>query len=103
MDESAGSADKEMDTIENSLDYKLNALKETWVGTIQDLGDRGMFGEIISGLTGISDAIGGLLVGLQQVSSFGGNISSLGGTLGTVVGLVQSLTGHGENVLRPSL
>ena len=103
MDESAGSADKEMDTIENSLDYKLNALKETWVGTIQDLGDRGMFGEIISGLTGISDAIGGLLVGLQQISSLDGNISSLGGTLGTVVGLVQSLTGHGGIVLRPSL
>lgn len=103
MDESAGSADKEMDTIENSLDYKLNALKETWVGIIQDMSDRGTLGGIINGLTGISDAIGGLFNGLQQISSLDGNISSLGGTLGTVVGLVQSLTGHGENVLRPSL
>lgn len=103
MDESAGSADKEMDTIENSLDYKLNALKETWVGIIQDMSDRGTLGGIINGLTGISDAIGRLFNGLQQISSLDGNISSLGGTLGTVVGLVQSLTGHGEIVLRPSL
>lgn len=103
MDESAGSADKEMDTIENSLDYKLNALKETWVGIIQDMSDRGMLGDIINGLTSISNALGGLFNGLQQISSLGGNISSLSGTLGTIFGLVQSLTGHGENVLRPSL
>lgn len=103
MDESAGSADKEMDTIENSLDYKLNALKETWVGIIQDMSDRGMLGDIINGLTSISNALGGLFNGLQQISSLDGNISSLGGTLGTIFGLVQSLTGHGENVLRPSL
>lgn len=103
MDESAGSADKEMDTIENSLDYKLNTLKETWVGIIQDMSDRGMLGDIINGLTSISNALGGLFNGLQQISSLDGNISSLGGTLGTIFGLVQSLTGHGENVLRPSL
>lgn len=103
MDESAGSADKEMDTIENSLDYKLNALKETWVGIIQDMSDRGMIGDIINGLTSISNALGGLFNGLQQISSLDGNISSLGGTLGTIFGLVQSLTGHGENVLCPSL
>lgn len=103
MDESAGSADKEMDTIENSLDYKLNALKETWVGIIQDMSDRGMLGDIINGLTSISNALGGLFNGLQQISSLDGNISSLGGTLGTIFGLVQSLTGHGENVLCPSL
>ena len=103
MDESAESADKEMDTIENSLDYKLNALKETWVGIIQDMSDRGMLGDIINGLTSISNALGGLFNGLQQISSLDGNISSLGGTLGTIFGLVQSLTGHGENVLCPSL
>lgn len=40
MDESASSADKEMDTIKSSLEYKLNALQETWTGTIQNIMKR---------------------------------------------------------------
>lgn len=37
MENAAGSADKEMEKIYNSLEYKLNALKETWVGVAQNL------------------------------------------------------------------
>ena len=37
MDKAAGSADDEMEIIKDSIDYKLNALKETWVGTAQAL------------------------------------------------------------------
>ena len=41
---------------------------------------------------------------LKGVTSLSDRLNSLGsfGTIGTLVGLVQSITGHGENVLRPS-
>lgn len=58
MDESAGSSDKEMETIEQSLEYRINALKETWVGTIQQMVDRGDLGTIVDGLTKLSEGIG---------------------------------------------
>lgn len=58
MDESAGSSDKEMSTIEQSLEYKINSLKETWVGTVQQMIDRGDIGKVVDALTKISEAIG---------------------------------------------
>lgn len=58
MDEAAGSSDDEMSIIEQSLTYKINALKETWVGTVQDMVDRGDLGTIVDGLTKVSEIIG---------------------------------------------
>lgn len=58
MEDAAGSADAEMSIIEQSLEFKLNALKQTWVGTAQAMIDRGDFGTIIDGLTKLSEAIG---------------------------------------------
>ena len=40
MQNSAGSAEKEMSIIEESMEYKLNALKETAVGVFQNLIQR---------------------------------------------------------------
>lgn len=57
MTQAAGSADKEMEIIQESLDYKLNKLKETWVGFAQDLIDRGVLGKLIDGLTALSDIL----------------------------------------------
>ena len=58
MDGAAGSADKEMSTVESSIDYKLNKLQQTWVGTIQNIVDRGDLGTAIDSLTKLSEAIG---------------------------------------------
>ena len=58
MENAAGSADAEMEIIQESIDYKLNALKETWVGVAQTLIDRGTIGQIVDGFTRISEAIG---------------------------------------------
>ena len=57
MDEAAGSSNDEMSIIEQSLTYKINALKETWVGAVQDIVDRGDLGTIIDGLTKLSEGI----------------------------------------------
>ena len=61
MEQSAGSADREMETVESSLEYKLNSLKETWVGTAQAIIDRGDLGTVIDGITKISEVLGTLI------------------------------------------
>ena len=71
MGESAGSSDKEMEAVESSLSYKINALKETWVGCVQDMIDRGDLGTIVTGLTKVSEAITFLLDKLGILGSIG--------------------------------
>ena len=92
MEDAAGSADAEMGIIQESIDYKLNALQQTWVGTIQNIVDRGDLGKVIDGLTKLSEAIGWVI-----------DKAGLLGTAGIGIGLIQSLTGHGKIVLCPSL
>lgn len=58
MEQSAGSAEAEMEAVESSIEFKINALSQTWVGTVQNLIDRGDIGTIVDGLTKISEAIG---------------------------------------------
>lgn len=71
MDESAGSSEAEMSAIESSLSYKINALKETWVGCVQDMIDRGDLGTIVTGLTKVSEAITFLLDKLGILGTIG--------------------------------
>lgn len=73
MDEAAGSSDREMETVKESLEYKINALKETWVGTAQDILDRGDLGKIIDALTTVSEAIGSVTsnIGLLKAAALG--------------------------------
>lgn len=47
-----------MAAVESSIEFKINALSQTWVGTVQNLIDRGDIGTIVDGLTKISEAIG---------------------------------------------
>ena len=61
MENSAGSSDKEMSAIESSLEYKINKLKETWVGTVQEMVDKGSLGKLVDGLTKLSEALGALI------------------------------------------
>ena len=48
-------------------------MKETWVGTLQDLIDRGEIGVIVDGLTKISEAIGFIVdkIGLLNLGGLG--------------------------------
>lgn len=73
IDKSAGSADKEMSTVEQTLSYKINALKETWVGCAQQILNRGDLSIAISGLNGVSKVITGLIdnVGLLKTAVMG--------------------------------
>lgn len=73
MNESAGSSEAEMSAIESSLSYKINSLKETWVGTAQQLIDRGTIGTVVDGLTKISEVIGSIIdnLGLLKIAALG--------------------------------
>lgn len=71
MDKSAGSSEAEMSEIESSLSYKINALKETWVGCVQDMVDRGDLGTIVTGLIKVSEAVTFLLDKLGILGSIG--------------------------------
>ena len=69
MDNAAGSADKEMETAKQSITYKLNELKQTWVGTVQDIANRKDLSLIMSGLIGVSKGLGFVIGKLGLIPS----------------------------------
>ena len=71
MDNAAGSSDKEMETAKQSITYKLNELKQTWVGTVQDIANRDDLGKIVDGLIDLSSAIGFVIDKLGLVGTVG--------------------------------
>lgn len=94
MENSAGSAEAEMSKVEETITFKINALKETWTGFLQELVNRDALKGAIDGLTTLSEGItslgtvgtvtlaGGLLAGLKilskQTDDTGQKIFSLG-------------------------
>lgn len=76
MTHSAGSAEAEMSTIAESLEYKLNALKETGTGIFQNLFKREDFGAVVDALTSILGVVDTLT---EKLGLFG--------TIGVGVGL----------------
>ena len=60
MQNSAGNAEKEMSVIMDSLDYKINQLKETGTGLFQNIFQTDDMGNIISLLTGLLNILNGL-------------------------------------------
>ena len=79
MDGAAGSADKEMSTVESSIDYKLNKLQQTWVGTIQNIVNRGDLGIVIDSLTKLSEAIGWVIDKLGILGTVGIGAGAIAG------------------------
>lgn len=54
MQDSAGNAMQEMEKVYDSLDYKLNQFKETWVGVAQNLIQTDQFKGVVDVLTALS-------------------------------------------------
>lgn len=83
MANSAGSANREMETAAEAISYHLNDLKETWVGISQSLFKQDTVNGFIDALTSISEIIekivsklgllsttltaGGLFVGIKSI------------------------------------
>ena len=88
MEGAAGSADAEMSIVEESIDFKLNKLQQTWVGTIQNIVDRGDLGTAIDGLTKLSEAIGWAI-----------DKAGMLGTIGIGAGIFAGIKNVGINTL----
>lgn len=83
MAKSAGNADAEMEVITQSLEFKLNALKETGVGIFQNMFPQSEIG-------GAIDLLTGLLQILQALTSVLGGWGTLSVGVG-IVALVKNL------------
>ena len=79
MSESAGSSEREMDIIRDSLEFKLNSLRETWVGTLSEIADRGVVGGFLDSLNSISEGVSGVI---EKI----GILPTTAGVLGTMFG-----------------
>ena len=73
MENAAGSADREMGIIRDSLEYKINALKQTWVGVLQEITDRTDIGNVIDTITNVSEGLGKIIsdLGLLKTAIIG--------------------------------
>ena len=73
MKGAAGSSDREMDIIRDSIAFKLNEIKQTWVGVLQEIADRGTIKGILDFINNISSGLGGIVenLGLIQTAIIG--------------------------------
>lgn len=90
MENSAGSADAEMSKVEQTISYKINALKQTWVGFLQDMVNRNAVKGVIDALTSISNGF----------ISFGapGVIGGIAALTAAVIKLNEVTTESGEKI-----
>lgn len=71
MANSAGSAEKEMSVIMDSIDYKVNRLKETTTGVAQNLFKRDDMKIVVDGFTSVMNIIDSLTSKLGLFGSIG--------------------------------
>lgn len=90
----SGSALQEAEKSANNLSGSLEKLSNDWTSFVQNIVNSDGLKTGVNLLDGLLKVVTSLSDGLNSLGSFG--------TIGTLVGLVQSITGHGENVLRPS-
>jgi len=70
MANSAGSADREMSIVTESISYHLNQLKETWTGIAQDVFQSEQIIAVTDALTDMSNVIGVVVKALGPVGAF---------------------------------
>lgn len=108
MVNSAGSAEAEMENIYQSLDYKLNALQETWVGVAQNLFDTDQMKLVVDGLIALSDAVDwltdklglfgtvGLVVIIGHLVKFRSTISTINSAVAPVLNTLSTMSFDGS-------
>ena len=105
----SGSALQEAEKSANNWSGTLNKVSNSWTKLVSELAESDSIITLLNLVNDLIQAFDGLADTLNSVSKFfsGGFLgldgSSFGGNIGNIVGLVQSLTGHGKIVLCPSL
>lgn len=93
IENSYGSADKEMKIIQESINYKINELKETWVGTVTEMIDRGDIGTIVEELTKLSEILGVVITPLTKLITKFVSLFGIVGSGAITFGTIASLKG----------
>ena len=75
MSNSAGDANREMDVVTNSLEYKINKLKETGTGIWQNIFPREDIGNVVDGATSVLNVVDSLT---EHLGLFGTAAAALG-------------------------
>lgn len=97
-----GSAKQEADKSANNWSGTLNKISNSWTELVSKFAESDSIITVLNLVNDLTQALGNLADASNSINKFfsggifGLDSSSLGGTLGNVVGLVQSLTGHGE-------
>lgn len=108
-DSSNDSAQHEAEKSANNLEGTLNKVSNSWTELVSKFAESDSIITVLNLVNNLTQALGGLADVTNSVNKFfsggflGLDSSSIGGNIGNIVGLIQSLTGHGEIVLRPSL
>ena len=108
-DSSNDSAQHEAEKSANNWEGTLNKVSNSWTELVSKFAESDSIITVLNLVNDLTKALGGLADVSNSVNKFfsGGFLgldgSSIGGNIGNIVGLIQSLTGHGEIVLRPSL
>lgn len=95
MEESYGSADREMEIIQESITYKLNSLKETWVGIATEMVERSSIGSIVEELTKLSEVLGAIITPITTAITSFVKLFGIIGTGAISFGTIASLKGIG--------
>ncbi len=78
MEDSFGSADKEMESVKSSIEYKLNSLQQTWVSVAQNLLPTDLVGGVVDGANLVSQAVDSITKHLGLMGSTGAVVASAG-------------------------
>ena len=87
------SAEKENEQYVNSLDGKLNRLKETWLDTFTTIVNSDLAYGLLDGLNAISDVINKIVNSASQMK--GGLGGLLGGSIFGIKGMIKGFSGEG--------
>ena len=93
MEDSAGSADAEMEKVEETITFKLNKLKEVWTGFLQTAASKELIKTIIDGLTSISEAI------IKVLETPGLNVAAITGLAAAILKLFKNATNPAREFL----
>lgn len=74
VETSAGSADKEMGIVRDSIDFKINEIQQTWVGALQQILDKEDIKSLLDNIITLSDALANVIgqLGVSKVVTGGG-------------------------------
>lgn len=90
MEDSEGSADREMSKIEDSISYKINAIQQTWVGFLQQLANRDV-------IKGAADALLSLSEGITSLGPVG-VVTGIGALTAGIKALGKATDSNGEKI-----